>query len=129
MKTGCFIFLLLALVSCKTKDIKKESDYVLSKDTLVFSLLNYTDTLNQVVYLKNYSNADIKILKIENGCGCTSAFLNDSIAKPNDSIPIQIIYSPFAVKDSGKIVKYITFRTDAKMPFKNLTLKGFVGKK
>lgn len=128
MKINNLLFLSILLFSCVTKDNHKNSEYALSKDTLLFNSLNFTDTLNQVIYLKNYSNSEIKVFKIENGCGCTSALLNDSIVKPNDSIAIQIFYTPFVVKDSGEIIKYITFRTNATSPFKNLIIKGFVRK-
>ncbi|MBP6022063.1 DUF1573 domain-containing protein [Ferruginibacter sp.] len=128
MKSNNFIFLLIFLGSCKPKETKIVLKNELNLDTLYFKSLKFTDTLNRIIYFKNYTNVDIKIVKIENGCGCTSVLLKDSIVKKNDSLPIQITYEPFKVKDSGNVTKYITFRTNGNTPFRNLIITGYIDK-
>ena len=65
-------------------------------------------------------------MHIENGCGCTSGVIRDSLVPANDSSKIHLYYIPSLTKDSGKIIKYITVRTNSYPPFKNVLIKGEV---
>lgn len=79
-----------------------------------------------MVYLRNFSDSEIRILNIENGCGCTSGHITDSTLKAGDSVRIQVSYIPLITKDSGFVLKYITIRTNADPPFRNIIIKGEV---
>jgi Protein of unknown function (DUF1573) len=126
MNKNKWLFLVVILIGCQSTD-NKNNDYKLSIDTTVFVDLNFNDTLKQIVFIKNMSLSNLKVLKIESGCGCTSTVINDSTIKSKDSLPVQISYIPSKSNDSGGVIKYITIRTNSKtMPFKNIILKGNV---
>jgi Protein of unknown function (DUF1573) len=123
MKKNLFNFLLLTLFGCN--QIQSNNDkYKISKDTINFGQLESTDTLLYTLQIKNISDSIIKITNIESACGCTSVLLKDSTLKVSDSIPIQITYIPSLNKDSGRIIKFITFRTNSYPVFKNLIITG-----
>ena len=125
MKIKLYLIISLYLLSC-SQNKYREIKYELSNDTINFGKINYSDTFSQTVYLKNFSDKVIKILDVENGCGCTSGKILDSTIKKNDSISIQVTFIPSITKDSGAIAKYITIRTDANPPFRNLNIIGEV---
>jgi hypothetical protein len=122
-KIGFAIILLVASCSSK-KNIT--NNYVLNKDTIDFGKMKFTDTLTEIIYLKNLSIKDVKITNVEVACGCTSALLKDSIINVDDSVPITIRYMPSFAKDSGAVVKFLTFRTNSTPIFTNLVIKGKV---
>ena len=108
--------------------IENSREYKLSNETLFFAALNFNDTLSKIIYFENLTLKSMKILKIENACGCTSAFVSDSIVNAMDSVPIQIFYIPSKSNDSGNVLKYITIRSNAKIPFVNLIITGNIKK-
>ena len=122
-----FFIVSLYLLGC-SQNKYREIKYELSNDTINVGKINYSDTFLKTVYLKNFSGKVIKIVDIENGCGCTSGNISDSLIKENDSVSIQVSFIPSLTKDSGIIAKYITIRTDAIPPFRNLNIIGEVVK-
>lgn len=126
MKRVILYSLCIFIYSCNISKNKVEQEYQLSTDTVYFKSINLKDTLNKTIFFKNNSDKIIKLLSLKSSCGCTSLKLSDSLAKPNDSIAIQIRYIPLSSADSGKILKYITIRSNAKIPFKTFILKGEV---
>jgi len=120
------LFLLLVIVCGCNNTNNTSKSFSLSVDTLAFKELNYTDSFQQIVFCKNSTNVKIRILQIENGCGCTSGILKDSVIETNDSVPILIKYIPSYSKDSGAIIKYLTIRSNSSPPFKNIIIKGNV---
>lgn len=121
-KIGMISFIFL-FYNCK-QDIKVR--YSLSSDTVSFSRLQYADTLRKIIYLKNHSNFNIKVLHSETACGCTSVILKDSIAKSNDSLALEIFYTPVKSKDTGIVYKYVTLRINSIPSFKNIIITGEV---
>lgn len=125
------IFIIFLFISCteiNTKVNRNTIGYGLSSDTLDFGYLKYNDTFKTIVFVKNYSSDTVKIMDIESACGCMTTMLADSVIKPYDSLSFNIEYMPLLSNDSGKIIKYITVRTNAEVPFKNLVIKGNVKK-
>lgn len=118
----------MLLFSCNLKSKKQKNAITLTSDTIFFSKINYNDTLSAIMHCRNNSTNDIKILGIENACGCTSGDLNDSIIKPNDSILVKITYIPKISEDSGKVLKFLSLRTNSDIPFINIILKGEIFK-
>lgn len=102
--------------------------YGFNRDTILFNNLYQKDSLLSTIFCKNFSDANISVLKIELGCGCTKTKLIDSIIKPGDSVAIFIKYLPSLNKDSGQVIKYITVRTNSSPTFLNLVIKGNVVK-
>lgn len=127
MKFIFYIVIFLFLLGCSQNKFR-EVNYNLNSDTANFGKIGYNDTFEKVIHLRNISNYEIKILKIENGCGCTSGKIVDSTVKANDSVGILVSYIPLLTKDSGFVEKYITIRTDATPPFRNIVLIGEVRK-
>ncbi len=113
------------MISCSQKKELK-SNYRFNIDTVNFKTIKKNDTLIRTVYILNESNLPIKIMDVENGCGCTSTLLNDSIIKSKDSLPLVITYIPSIVKDSGEIIKFLSLRSNSIPAFLNLTIKGKV---
>ena len=99
---------------------------MIDKDTIFFSQLPFKDTFKTFFVCYNKSDERIKIIDIENGCGCTSTFFKDSIIEPHDSVVINISYIPKKSNDSGKVAKLFMVRSDADIPFSNVFLKGEV---
>jgi Protein of unknown function (DUF1573) len=123
MKNSYLFFCIFLFASCRDRH---ELSYSLSKDSILFSKINFNDTLKSQVYVLNHSMKVIRILDIEAGCGCTTAILSDSIIQKGDSVKINISYVPKKVNDSGKVTKYITLRLDNVPVFKNIVIKGEV---
>lgn len=123
-KKICFAIVLLIVGCSSNKSIP--TNYVLNEDTIDFGKMRSIDTLTKVIYLKNLSSKQVKITNIEVACGCTSALLKDSIINVNESMPITIKYIPAFAKDSGAVVKFLTFRTNSTPAFTNLIIKGKV---
>jgi hypothetical protein len=123
-----FIFIVVTCLSCNNNAVKIINKVGLQSDTFQFGTINYSDTLREIYFLTNKTNADTRIMSIENGCGCTSVLLKDSIIKKNDSLPLQIMYIPKRVDDSGAVEKYLTLRTNAANAFINIIVKGYVKK-
>lgn len=115
-------------LSCSYKHDKISLNNIeFSTDTIKFNNLGFNDTLNTFVFLKNATDKNVKILRFENACGCTSGFLNDSIVRPNDSLKISIRYIPKYSNDKGKVLKFLSIRLDNdEIPFRNIILKGEV---
>jgi|GEM_PF-5672847 len=113
--------------SCNINQDKKivSNDIELASDTIKFNKLGFNDTLYSFVFLRNKTENIVKIIRIENACGCTSGFLNDSIIRPNDSLKVNIRYVPKYSNDKGKVLKFLSIRLDNEsIPFKNIILKG-----
>lgn len=128
MKYIYFLTIAISLtLGCKTVNKTPES-FKLSKDTINFGVMNYNDTLNTVVKLYNETESSLKILNIESSCGCTTLQIKDSTVGMFDSTQFQIRYIPSDSFDSGKILKRLTVRTDAKVPFKNILIVGQIKK-
>lgn len=122
-------FLLFFVISCQSSSDtnKLHLKISLSNDTIYFNSLKFNDTLKSFVYCYNKSQQNIKILRLENACGCTSGILNDSIIKSNDSVLVNIKYVPKFSNDSGKVLKFLSIRTNSNtVPFLNIILKGDV---
>jgi Protein of unknown function (DUF1573) len=129
MKFFFIVFCSISILGCLENKKNEENKLLLvSKDTITFTNLAYSDTFKTLVFCINKSKEDIRILKIENACGCTSGVLKDSIVKIDDSIKLFISYIPRLVSDSGSVTKYLTLRTNAIKPFTNIVLKGNVKK-
>lgn len=116
----CLFFL---CISCNNTKTTEKNIFEISPNEFVFSL-GYDDTLKKTIILYNKSEKPIKILGIDNSCGCTSAILIDSIIPPLDSSILNIMYVPKLSKDSGNILKYITIKSNSIPAFENITLKG-----
>lgn len=127
MKKILYLLLLPCFYGCSENKFSN-ANYVLSIDTIFFGKINYSDTLSKVIYLKNYSTSEIKILAIENACGCTSGKIHDSLVKVNDSVAINISFMPAVSRDTGSVIKYMTIRTSANPPFRNVIIKAEVKK-
>lgn len=78
------------------------------------------------MYINNFSNSKLKILKVENACGCTFGLTTDSLIKPMDSTLLTVKYMPSYNNDTGLVVKHMTVRTDGHPPFINLVIKAEV---
>lgn len=124
-----FPVLLLFFISSCSNSIESSS-YSLSAEAINFKSINYNDTLNGEIFIRNHSKThSIKIISLEGSCGCTSAFANDSLIKPLDSLKIKFAYIPRMSSDSGSVTKYFTIRTNSAPAFKNFQIKGIVLKK
>lgn len=119
--------ILLVTYSCKSNESFDEKESLVVENFSDFDI-NFNDTLNKIVFIKNKTEDKIKITDVENGCGCTSLILNDSLIKPHDSLALKLIYIPVKSGDTGNVTKYFTLRVDQKPFFKNLILKGRVTK-
>lgn len=121
--SACFCCLFVLCLSCKSTKTKEENIFEISANEFEFSL-GLSDTLKKSVVLYNKSDRPIKILGIDNSCGCTSAVLKDSTILPLDSSMLHIMYVPKIARDSGNILKYITIKSNSTPAFRNITLKG-----
>lgn len=127
MKSKSYIILLFPLFFSGCLENKTTiPNYSLSNDTINFGKMIRSDTFKAHFFVRNNTEEELKILHIENGCGCTSGVISDSLVPANDSSRIQLLYIPSLTKDRGNVTKYITVRTDAQPPFKNIIIKGEV---
>lgn len=127
MKSIFTVTLLMQLffVSCLDHNRIGVNSTILT-DSINFGNITSKDTFSTEVVIRNNSARILRILHVENGCGCTTGFIKDSTVASNDSTSIRISYIPSLTKDSGKVIKYITVRTNADPPFKNIVIKGEV---
>lgn len=121
------IILSLSFNNCREKTDKKNL-YGFKVDTLYINKVNQLDTFRTEVYCYNYSDLPIKVVNVASSCGCTKSKILDSVIKPMDSIPLFIEYIPLQSNDTGKIIRYVTLRTNSNPAFANLILTGEVTK-
>lgn len=107
---------------CKTTD---ENMYTVTPSVVGFSITRDT-SFETNVYIKNLSSEKLLISEIASACGCTVGTLKDSTVQPNDSVPLKIIFTPNPLSDTGKLVRFISIRTNGTPPIKSIELRGTV---
>lgn len=128
-KSIIIIIIITGIISCQESVKSKTPDYYkLSKDTINFGVINYNDTFYTKEKIINQSEGPLKVVNIESSCGCTTLLIKDSVIKGFDYSEFAISYIPSHSFDSGKVLKRLTIRTDAKQAFKNLIVIGEVKK-
>ncbi|MBX9733809.1 MAG: DUF1573 domain-containing protein [Chitinophagaceae bacterium] len=113
-----FIF----FIGCKSN--KNLRTYAITPSVTNFSISRDT-TLETVFHIKNYGSQNLIISEISTSCGCVVGALRDSVVPTNDSVELKIKYTP-KTTDSGKIVRYISIRTNGYPPIKSAEIVGFV---
>lgn len=122
-----FFVFIASLLGCQTST-KNPETFKTSRDTINFGILNYNDTFKTKEKIYNQSNSSLKIINIESSCGCTSFLIKDSTIQKFDSTEFFIEYIPKNSFDSGKVLKRLTIRSNAKSAFKNLIIIGEIKK-
>lgn len=126
LNCGSIVLFFLLLTTGCGKRSNRNTWYGFKSDTLNFGQINQRDTFKERVFCYNNSDQPIKVINIESSCGCTKSSITDSIIDSNDSIPILVQYIPLHSNDSGKVLRFITLRTNSNPAFVNLKVKGEV---
>lgn len=105
---------------------KKQIGKLAMIDTVDFGMLNYEDTLKITHKVYNPNDYKIKIEKIAKTCKCIEATVKDSVIYSKDSGQLFLVYNPKEMGDSGKVVKFVSFRTNAEHPIQTIFVSGTV---
>ena len=65
----------------------------ISKDEFDFGYIPQSSKVSHVFWLSNTGDQDLKIAKVNPGCGCTRAPLDQNVIPPGDSTRLEIIFS------------------------------------
>lgn len=73
---------------------------------LALGSLKEGDKAKRTVTLSNKGNAALTIDNVSTSCSCTTTTLGQSVLKPGESTPLEIVYDTY--KFPGKFEKYVT---------------------
>lgn len=120
----CILIVFSFFISCKNKAITKPItvDYPL----IDVGKIMQNDSFVKSIKVSNLTDKIISIDKSESSCGCTSVFIKDKIIQPKKFVKVLIKYQPHLSNDSGKVDKFITFRTSYDNYFLTIHLKSDV---
>lgn len=80
-------------------------------DTIDFGRTPNNSIVTHTFWVKSVGDQPLRILKVDPGCGCTQMPLVDSVLKPGDSTPFDIVLSTKGY--IGRITKRPSFVTNA----------------
>lgn len=116
---GCAVILFLS--NCNTTN---EETYFVTPSVVHFSISKGT-SFDTTIYIRNDDSKKLVVSEIATACGCMVGTIKDSIVLPNDSIPLKLTFTPNA-PDTGRVVRFISLRTNGKPPIRTIELRGTV---
>ena len=118
----CFFFVLL--YSCMSTDVRPELK--VDQDSIDIGTIRWHDSATVRYRLSNAGNLPLQIKSVGTSCGCSEAFLTDSIIQPGKTIELQV---GFLATDTGRFMKHVVMETNSNPVYTTLTFTGYSLKK
>lgn len=115
----CVVLFLLS--NCNTPN--KETYFV--TPSVVYFAISKGTSFDTTVYVRNDDSKKLFVSEIATACGCMVGTIKDSTVLSNDSIPLKLTFTPNAL-DTGKVVRFISLRTNGKPPIRTIELRGTI---
>ena len=119
----CLICLLI-FSSCMSTDVRPE--LLVEKDSIDIGTIQWHDSATVRYRLSNKGNGPLQIKSVGTSCGCSEAFLTDSIIQPGNAIELKV---GFMATDTGRFAKHVVMETNADPVYTTLTFTGYSVKK
>ncbi len=110
MKNTIFIIFLFFGVSI-ISSVQAEPAFEITETTFNFGKVSQSVTVNHTFWIKSTGDDTLIISKINPGCGCTKAPIQDTILAPGDSTRLKIFFDTKRYK--GHVIKKPSFFTNA----------------
>lgn len=117
---GFWIFVFVN--GCKNQQGKLAELYVVN-DSINLGSIYLRDTADIEFILMNQGKIPLQIRSTGTSCGCSKAYLSDSIIKPGMQSKLIV---KFFTADTGNIKKHIVIETNSKPIYKTLTFYGYL---
>ena len=122
--TRYFCFFYIVFCSCMSTDVRPELK--VDQDSIDIGTIQWHDSAKIRYSLSNSGNLPLQIKSVGTSCGCSKAFLSDSIIQPGKTIELQV---GFLATDTGRFQKHVVMETNADPIYKTLTFTGYTLKK
>lgn len=107
----CLLFLSVLLSLLITGTASAGSKVEVSAPNFNFGRVLQHTQASHLFWIKSVGEDTLRVTKIEPGCGCTKAPLEDSTIAPGDSVPLEILFSTRSFR--GHVSKRPSFTTNA----------------
>ena len=122
--TRCICFFCALLCSCMSGDVRPELR--VERDSIDLGTIRLHDSAKVSYRLSNAGKLPLQIKSIGTSCGCSEAFITDSIIRPGKSTELQV---GFFAADTGRFIKHVVMETNSNPVYATLTFTGYTVKK
>ena len=119
-----FCFYYVIFCSCMSSDVRPELK--VDQDSIDIGTIQWHDSAKVRYSLSNPGNVALQIKSVGTSCGCSKAFLSDSIIQPGNTIELQV---GFLATDTGRFMKHVVMETNSNPIYTTLTFTGYSLKK
>ena len=118
--TRYFCFFYAVFCSCMSTDVRPELK--VDRDSIDIGTIQWHDSAKVRYSLSNSGNLPVHIKSVGTSCGCSEAFLTDSVIRPGNTIELQV---GFFAADTGHFKKHVVMETNSNPVFTTLTFTGY----